>query len=71
MGGEISDGITDTDNIRGVLEFYSSLGKQQAFCELKHYNGNTEEYIFSRLERAAFDQRDRNNVATFSRYKMM
>ena len=57
-----------TDNIRAVLEFYSSLGNQQAFCELKHYNGNTEEYIFSRLERAAFDQRDGNNVATFSRY---
>ena len=57
-----------TDNIRAVLEFYSSLGKRQAFCKLKHYNGNTEEYIYSRLERAAFDQRDGNNVATFSRY---
>jgi len=57
-----------TDNIRAVLEFYSSLGKRQAFCKLKHYNGNTEEYIYSRLERAAFDQRDGNNVAAFSRY---
>lgn len=57
-----------TDNIRAVLEFYSSLGKNEAFCKLKHYNGNTEEYIYSRLERAAFDQRDGNNVATFSRY---
>lgn len=57
-----------TDNIRTVLEFYSSLGKHQAFCELKHHNGNTEEYIYSRLERAAVDQRDGNNVATFSRY---
>ena len=35
---------------------------------MKHYNGNTEEYIYSRLERAAFDQCDGNNVATFSRY---
>jgi hypothetical protein len=57
-----------TDNIRTVLEFYSSLGKHRAFCELKHHNGNTEEYIYSRLERAAFDQRDGNDVATFSRY---
>ena len=57
-----------TDNIRAVLKFYSSLGKSEAFCKLKHYNGNTEEYIYSRLERAAFDQRDGNNVATFSRY---
>ena len=57
-----------TDNIRAVLEFYSSLGNRKAFCELKHHNGNTEEYIYSRLERAAFDQCDGNNVATFSRY---
>jgi hypothetical protein len=57
-----------TDNIRAVLEFYSSFGNRQAFCELKHYNGNTEEYLYSRLERAAFDQRDGNNIATFSRY---
>jgi hypothetical protein len=57
-----------TDNIRAVLEFYSSLGKREAFYKLKHYNGNTEEYIYSRLERAAFDQCDGNNVATFSRY---
>ncbi len=66
--GEVKYQMELTDNIRAVLEFYSSLGNQQAFCELKHYNGNTEEYIFSRLERAAFDQRDGNNVATFSRY---
>ena len=66
--GEVKYQMELTDNIRAVLEFYSSLGKQQAFCELKHYNGNTEEYIFSRLERAAFDQRDGNNIATFSRY---
>ncbi|HQK54442.1 MAG TPA: hypothetical protein PLA73_09435 [Sedimentibacter sp.] len=57
-----------TDNIRAVLEFYSSLGNRKAFCELKHYNGNTEEYLYSRLERAAFDQCDGNNIATFSRY---
>lgn len=57
-----------TDNIRAVLEFYSSLGKSEAFCKLKHNYGNTEEYIYSRLERAAFDQRDGNDVATFSRY---
>ncbi|MGE5629460.1 MAG: hypothetical protein ACM3TR_00010 [Caulobacteraceae bacterium] len=57
-----------TDNIRAVLKFYSSLGKKEAFCKLKHYNGNTEEYIYARLERAAFDQRDGNNIATFSRY---
>ena len=57
-----------TDNIRAVLEFYSSLGNRKAFCELNHHNGNTEEYIYSRLERAAFDQCDGNNVATFSRY---
>jgi hypothetical protein len=57
-----------TDKMRTVLEFYSSLGKSEAFCKLKHYNGNTEEHIYSRLERAAFDQRDGNNVATFSRY---
>ncbi len=57
-----------TDNMRAVLEFYSSLGNRQAFCKLKHHNGNTEEYIYSRLERAAFDQCDGNNVATFSRY---
>lgn len=45
-----------TDNIRAVIKFYSSLSKSEAFCKLKHYNGNTEEYIYSRLERAAFDQ---------------
>ena len=53
---------------RAALEFYSSLGKSEAFCKLKHYNGNTEGYIYSRLERSAFDQCDGNNIATFSRY---
>lgn len=57
-----------TDNIRAVLKFYFSLGKSEVFCKLKHYNENTEEYINSRLERAAFDQHDGNKVATFSRY---
>lgn len=57
-----------TDNIRAVLKFYFSLGKSEVFCKLKHYNENTEEYIYSRLERAAFDQHDGNKVATFSRY---
>ena len=66
--GEVKYQMELTDNIRAVLEFYSSLGNHQAFCELKHYNGNTEEYLYSRLERAAFDQCDGNNIATFSRY---
>lgn len=57
-----------TDNIRTVLKFYSSLGKDEAFCTLKNFNGNTEQEIYSRLERAAFDQQDGNNVATYSRY---
>lgn len=30
--------------------------------------GNSENMIFSRLERAAYDQRDNNDVATLSRY---
>lgn len=57
-----------TDGIRAVIEFYSSLGKSKAFCNLKHFNGNTEQYIYPRLERAVFDQREGNDVATFSRY---
>jgi len=57
-----------TYTIRAVLDFYSSLGKSEEFCKLKHYNGNAEQYIYSRLERAVFDQRDGNDVATFSRY---
>jgi hypothetical protein len=48
--------------------FYRSLNKDKYYCNLKHFNGNTNDYIYSRLERAAFDQRDENNVATFSRY---
>ena len=57
-----------TANLRAVLEFYEKLADKTAYYKPLFYNDDTEDCIFQRLERAAFDQRDSNEVATFSRY---
>lgn len=57
-----------TINIRKILDFYSSLGKEQIFNDNRHCNGNCDVMVYDRLERAAFNQADNNAPATCSRY---
>lgn len=57
-----------TTNLRAVLSFYKKLADKTPYYNPIYYNSNSEDNVFMRLERAAFDQRDCNDVATFSRY---
>lgn len=62
-----NDHVEDISKLlREILDRYNNSSKlidNPRFCE-----GNSENMVFSRLERAAYDQRDNNDVATLSRY---
>ncbi len=63
----MSDISKITDDLRTVLDFYQKLNSQQLYYKPIFLNGNSEKYVFLRLERATFDLRD-GEKATLSRY---
>lgn len=57
-----------SDYINKVLEFYEALGADRVSKDHFHSQGGYKEWVFPRLQRAAFDQIDNGCCATDSRY---
>lgn len=57
-----------TDFLRAVLNFYEGLGSTKIYNNNLFTESNADEWIYPRLERAAFNQKDYNAPATYSRY---
>lgn len=57
-----------SDYINKVLTFYEALGSDKVVIDHFHSQGGYNEWVFPRLQRAAFDQADNDCRATDSRY---